>query len=135
MAMEKSSLVMPMHYVELDREEMAYVEGGDYHWSKETCFNILLASGVIAYFGSVATILVGGTALYYSVLSFMGFATAALSANPVTAPIGLTIAGFLITKGIEFVTCLVMGACNNGMTIETLKIWRWDTGIPKRFSY
>ena len=126
---------MPTSCVELDSEEMSYVDGGDYYWSKQVCYNILNVAGIIGYFGSVAAIMMGGTALYYSICAFMGFATAALSANPLTAPIGLTIAGLLIKSGGEFVTCLVFGAFNNGMTINTLKIWRLDIGIPIGFSY
>ena len=30
-----SKLVMPSHYVELDWDEMSYVEGGDYFLSKK----------------------------------------------------------------------------------------------------
>lgn len=131
----QKNLVMPKHYIELDSEEMNYIEGGDYWISKSTCITILSITGAVAYFGSIAAIIAGGTALYYTICSLMASATLALSANPVTAPIGLVIAGFLIKKGVEFVTCLVGGAVNNGMCIETIKIFGLDTHIPNLSFY
>lgn len=115
---KKKYLKIPLGWFELHREE------------KSVCQNILAVAGVTAWYGSAVANLLGGTTLYYSILSFMSFATAALSANPFTALLGLVVASLLIKLGVNFVMGLVGGACNNGMTIETLKFLFWDTYIP-----
>ena len=122
---------MPTHYQELTREEMEYVTGGDFYWSKSTCQKILAVAGVLSVFGSTAAILAAGTAVYYTAYSLLGLATAALCANFVTGSIGLTVAGFLVTFGMEFVTCLVLGAFNDGIGFNTIRVFGFDTKIPR----
>ena len=50
----KSNLVMPVHYAELDSEEMSYVEGGFYISNQQIC-QVLMACA----FNPVGTALVG----------------------------------------------------------------------------
>ena len=57
---KRSNLVIPTHYVELDSEEMSYVEGGKttyyYGWNAIwTCFSALLGISVFKLGGSVIT--------------------------------------------------------------------------------
>lgn len=54
---KRSNLIMPTHYLELDEEEMAYVDGGGftlYSWMVSTPIDIaLMACGATMSFGGV----------------------------------------------------------------------------------
>ena len=42
----------------------------------------------------------------------------------------------VIDRALEFLVCVIGGAANNGMTVKTLKIFGFDTGIPTlKFEY
>ena len=126
-----SNLVMPSHYIELDREEMAHVEGGDYFLSKETCQDILIGSGIAALIGGTTAVLLGGTALYKALetISLIYYLRKGIGLLGFGGILGAILC-FVIEKAVSFVVGVIGGAANNGITIKTLKIFGFDTGIP-----
>ncbi len=87
----KSNLVMPSHYVELDREEMAYVDGGKityyYDWDGVlSCISLVLTGSANKYYSSkLISTLKGTTASALAktgvstIFSYAGYAVSVLS--------------------------------------------------------
>ena len=126
----KSSLVMPTHYVELDMEEISYVEGGDYYISNSACSTIvgLVCGGL--YFGGVglATAIMCGfvtkAAIYGLFSSIISTITAV---NVILGGLLAAIGSFVLEV---FVNMCIAAGSGKRVVIETLKIWKWDTHIP-----
>ena len=126
----KSNLVVPEGFVELDREEMTYVDGGDYYIDNSMCTNII---GVV-----FAGIYVGGVTLAAAIMC--GMVTKAALSGMVYSLIGhitsinVFLGGLLAVIGKFAVEVLfnmtIASFSGKGVSLETIKIWGWDTGIP-----
>jgi len=127
---KRSNLVMPTHYVELTDEEMSYVDGGDYYISNNVCSTVV---GVVcggAYFGGVglATAIMCGFVSKATIYGLVNNIISTLSAvNVILAGLLAAIGKFVVDV---FVNMCIATSTGERVIIETLKIWKWDTGIP-----
>lgn len=125
-----SNLVMPKHYIELDREEMIYIDGGDYYISNNACSTIV---GIVCgglYFGGVGL----ATAIMCGFVTKAAISGLFASIVSTVTAVNVVLGGLLAVIG-EFVLEVFVNMCiavgrGESVVIETLKIWKWDTGIP-----
>ncbi|MDR3264256.1 MAG: hypothetical protein LBT30_08115 [Clostridiales bacterium] len=98
MELKKSNLVLPKHFVELDREEMCYVEGGAYI-SNGDLWKIVFAISIVPI---PAVLIAMGV---YKVVSFLMALGAKLGAmlGSWGGPIGTVIGGIIGLGGISIV--------------------------------
>ena len=127
---KRSNLVMPKHYVELDSEEMSYIEGGDYYINNNTCNAIMGTAFAGIYIGGVtlATAIACGVVTKATISGMIYGIMASVSA------VNLALGGLLATIGkfaLEVIFSIALASCQGrGVNIETLKIWKVDTRIP-----
>ena len=85
----KSNLVMPSHYVELDREEMSYVEGG-FYLDNTTVNQIMYYSCIVA--GIATTVLkMGWSVVKPYIASALAGITSAIFAGSASTIIGVVL--------------------------------------------
>ena len=121
---KKSNLVMPSHYVELDKEEMSYVEGG-FYLDNTTVNNIMYYSLGVAGVGS-AILGLGWSAVKSKLVAALGSIIIGLSTNLAATIIGLAVVGVvaitLACYGISFFEGIYT-AQNKGTGVEMY--WSW----------
>ena len=143
----KSNLVMPKHYVELDQEEMSYVDGGlfiGFSASKESCVSLFnFVSGSVAkraFAGtSLLSILVGAKkasfpAVYNSVVGLLGAAWGKFSSLfTAGGPVGWIVGGVIAVAGLTAISYLagmiVCGAMGYGFKIGLEIGWFKANGV------
>lgn len=105
-------LILPNHYIELEEEEMLYLEGGKY-FSNSQCKNLVLALGMNPYtFASIAT-----------------YATIALKVARYAKAIG-GVWGFVLGAAVSYSTNQVItfsrGVARGIMYRGVDIYWNWD---------
>ena len=101
----KSNLVLPSQYVELDREEMAYIEGGDYVISSKTCSNILcglMGAGWFAFVGySLTCAAVGASTVIGGIVALIAAIPFLLPVAIYAAAHAIVFAGYLVGAAVS----------------------------------
>lgn len=126
----KSNLIMPTHYVELDKDEMSYVDGGIY-LNNGFCCAITGILGISALIGS--GIAIGASAAKIAVAikaagfigRVIGGITSFLYSNPITAFLGLALTAFFIINQENLLTLAgnIIYASTTGKGVEVGLGW------------
>ena len=126
----RSNLVMPQNCIELDREEMSYVSGGDYYIDNSTCITVIGAIFGGLYFGGMGM----ATAIMCGIVSKTTISAMVYSLIGSISAVNIFLGGLLAVVGklaVEIIVNMAVASFNGkGVMINTLKIWGWDTGIP-----
>lgn len=100
----QSKLVMPSTYVELDKDEMAYIDGGAYVISSQTCGNILatfLGAGWFAFVGySITCAILGASTVIGAIAGLVSAIPGLLTVGIYAAAHAIVFAGHLVTAAV-----------------------------------